>query len=80
MRSSSAPVPAAFYNGMAANQIEVVTEVVVPAATSSSDFTGLTPLDRVAERIKSSGTKIIVVLLDDVTLYYALHEAMRWGY
>ena len=72
-------MPAAFYNGMAASQIEVVTEVVLPSATSISDFTGLPPLDKEAARIKASGTNILINLLDPISIFYSLHEAMRCG-
>ena len=80
LRSSKAPVPAAFYNGMAASQIEVLAEVVMPTASSTTNFTGLPPLDKEAMRIKTIGTKVLIILVDTISIYYTLHEAMRWAW
>ena len=76
MRDSQSPLAASFYNAMSSYGIDVL-EIIFPTVTQSNNFTGVQGLEMEAERIKSSGIRVIVSFLAGHSLFYGIHEAMR---
>jgi hypothetical protein len=76
VRDSQSPLAASFYNAMSSYGIDVL-EIIFPTVTQSNNFTGVQGLEMEAERIKSSGIRVIVSFLAGHSLFYGIHEAMR---
>ena len=68
---------ASFYNAMSANGIDVL-EIIFPTVSQSNNYDGVPGVEVEAERIKSSGVRVIVSFLSGNTLFFAIHEAIRW--